>query len=162
MNEDNETFVCYAGNFNQSQHQYFAVARFKFISGTDVATFNDTVKNAGAQPMVIRNLKSEPKKLHDLLFNDSEETRDSVKFDFFVGFPTETSKPVMTADMKIVDVPRYDHFDKADDQYPENATYVMYGNVADAYLFHIPTKDPDYLQVCQRKRQGRSEGGECP
>ena len=53
----------------------------------------------------------------------------------------------MTTDMKIVDVPRYDHFDKADDLYPDNATYLLYGDVGNAYLFHTPTKDPDYLQV---------------
>lgn len=150
MNPEKEIFVCYTGNFKQTEHQYFAVARFKFLSDDDVATFSATVQKFGGEstPIVLRNLQSERKRLHDLLFNDSEEERSSQKFDFFVGL--DNSTPFMTADMKIVDVPRYDHFDKADDQYPENATYLMYGDVGNAYLFHTPTKDPDYLQVGRR------------
>lgn len=135
--------------------EYFAVARFRFLSDDDVATFNTTVEKSGSEstPIVLRNLQNEPKRLHDLLFNDSGEEQLSVKFDFFVGL--DSGAPFMTADMKIVDVPRYDHFDKADDLYPENATYFMYGDVGNAYLFHTPTKDPDYLQVgrCANKNE---------
>ena len=147
VNENNEIFVCYAGDFKQTQNQYFTVARFRFLSDDDVKTFNDTVKMFGdeSKPIVLRNLLKEPKRVHDLLFNDSEEERLSEKFDFFVGL--NGSEPFMTADMKIVDVPRYDHLDIADDQYPEKATYLLYGDVGNAYLFHTPTKDPDYLQV---------------
>lgn len=148
VNTEKEIFVCYAGDFKQTQHQYFAVARFRFLSDDDVATFNQTVKESGineSTPIVLRNLQTEPKRLHDLLYNDSEEERLSEKFDFFVGL--DSSVPFMTADMKVVDVPRYDHLDKADDQYPDNATYLLYGDIDLAYLFHTPTKDPDYLQV---------------
>ena len=147
VNENKEIFVCYAGNFNQTQNRYFTVARFRFLSDNDAATFNDTVKKFGNEstPIVLRNLQNEPKRLHDLLFNDSEEERLSEKFDFFVGLGS--SGPFMTADMKTVDVPRYDHLDKGDDQYPENATYLLYGDAGNAYLFHTPTKAPDYLQV---------------
>ncbi|KAL9973865.1 hypothetical protein ACROYT_G020371 [Oculina patagonica] len=112
VNAEKEIFLCYAGDFKQTQHQYFA---------------------------------TEPKRLHDLLYNDSEEERLSEKFDFFVGL--DSSVPFMTANMKVVDVPRYDHLDKADDQYPDNATYLLYGDINFAYLFHTPTKDPDYLQI---------------
>jgi len=147
VNAEKDIFVCYAGNFNQTVRQYFAVARFRFVSDDDVATFNTTVEKSGCEstPIVLRNLQNEPKRLHNLLFNDSEGERPSTKFDFFVGLDSNT--PFMTADMKIVDVPRYDHFDKADDLYPENATYLLYGDVGNAYLFHTPTKDKDYLQV---------------
>lgn len=142
-----EIFVCYAGNFQQIQHQYFTVARFRFLSDEDMATFVQK-SESGSAPIGLRSsAQAEKKRLHDLLFNDSEEERLSEKFDFFVGLPADGSTPFMTADMKIVDVPRYDHFDRADDQYPDNATYVMYGDVGNAYLFHTPTKDPDYLQV---------------
>ena len=150
MNSQNEVFVCYVGSFGsfrQTQHQYFSVARFKFHSEADVATFNDTVQKAGDQPVVMQNLKSELRVLHDLLFNDSGKKEKTVKFNFFVGLPNGNNEPFMTADMEIKDVPRYDHFDKADDQYPDVATYVMYGDLNDAYLFHYPTKYPDYLQV---------------
>lgn len=155
MNAEKDVFVCYAGNFKQTVREYFAVARFRFLSDDDVATFNTTVEKSGSEstPIVLRNLQNEPKRLHDLLFNDSGEEQLSVKFDFFVGL--DSGAPFMTADMKIVDVPRYDHFDKADDLYPENATYLMYGDVGNAYLFHTPIKDPDYLQVgrCANKNE---------
>lgn len=162
VNDKNEVFVCYAGSFSQTQHQYFSVARFKFHSEADVATFSDALQKAGDQPVVMQNLKNEPKKLHDLLFNDSGEKSETIKFDFFVGLPSGTHGPFMTADMEIKDVPRYDHFDKADKEYPEYATYVMYGNLNDAYLFHIPTKDPDYLQIVRLAEvpEGFGDGGE--
>ena len=147
MNANKEVFVCCAGNFKQAQFQYSAIARFRFLSDEDMATFVKTSEGE-SQPIVLRNtLSKDKRRLHDLLFDDSEGNRLSEKFDFYVGLPTESSVSFMTADMKIVDVPRYDHFDRADDQYPDNATYVLYGDVGNAYLFHTPTKDPDYLQV---------------
>ena len=51
----------------------------------------------------------------------------------------------MTANMRVQDVPQYDHFD--DEEYPESSSYFMYGDKKDAFLFHIPTKNPDFLQV---------------
>ena len=146
---DKGLYVYYAGNFNQAQRKYFVVAKFSFTSDDDMATFKQK-SESGSSPIVLRSSLQQDKKkksLHDLLFNDSEETRESEKFDFYVGLPAATSEPFMTADMKIVDVPRYDHFDKADDDYPENATYILYGDTTNAYLFHAPTKFPDYLQV---------------
>lgn len=156
VNAERDIFVCYAGNFKQTVRQYFAVARVRFVSDNDVTTFNSTVEKFSSEstPIVLRNLQTEPKRLHDLLFNDSGEEQPSVKFDFFAGFDSKV--PFMTADMKIVDVPRYDHFDKADDLYPENATYLLYGDVGNAYLFHTPTKDPDYLQVSRRAKKKMS------
>ncbi|KAJ7356263.1 hypothetical protein OS493_026020 [Desmophyllum pertusum] len=53
----------------------------------------------------------------------------------------------MTANMKVLDVPQYEHFD--DDEYPESSSYFMYGDKKDAFLFHIPTKNPDFLQIVQ-------------
>lgn len=147
VNANKEVFVCYAGNFKQAQLQYSAIARFRFLSDEDMATFVKTSESE-SQPIVLRNtLSKDKRRLHDLLFDDSEGSRLSEKFDFYVGLPSESSVSFMTADMKIVDVPRYDHFDRADDQYPDNATYVLYGDVGNAYLFHTPTKDPDYLQI---------------
>lgn len=84
--------------------------------------------------------------VHNVLYNDTGSLEE--EFDFYEGLPTDSSKPLMLKrKMKVVDVPRSDHFDKADDQYPEFATYILYGDVGNAYLFHSPTKDPDYLQV---------------
>lgn len=51
----------------------------------------------------------------------------------------------MTTNMKVLDVPQYEHFD--DNEYPEFSSFFMYGDKKDAFLFHIPTKNPDFLQV---------------
>ena len=59
--------------------------------------------------------------------------------------PSHGKKPFMTANMKVLDVPQYEHFD--DEDYPESSSYFMYGDKKDAFLFHIPTKNPDFLQV---------------
>ena len=61
-------------------------------------------------------------------------------FDFYIGLPSHESKLFMTAYMYVVDVPQYEHFD--DDEYPEFLSYFLYGD-----KFHIPTKNPDFLQV---------------
>ena len=143
MNANKEIFVCYVGNFNQLQRQYFAVARFRFTSNEDVRTFEDK-SSTTSKPIVLRS--SLKKILHNVLYNDTGSLEE--EFDFYEGLPTDSSKPFMLKrKMKVVDVPRYDHFDKADDQYPGSATYILYGDVGNAYLFHSPTKDPDYLQV---------------
>ena len=143
MNANKEIFVCYVGNFNQLQRQYFAVARFRFTSDEDVRTFEDK-SSTTSKPIVLRS--SQKKILHNVLYNDTGSLEE--EFDFYEGLPTDSSKPFMLKrKMKVVDVPRYDHFDKADDQCPEFATYILYGDIGNAYLFHSPTKDPDYLQV---------------
>ena len=61
----------------------------------------------------------------------------------------------MTVNMKVFDVPQYNHFD--DDEYPECSSYFMYGNKKDAFLFHIPTKNPDFLQASILLHKGLSE-----
>ena len=143
MNAHKEIFVCYVGNFKQLQRQYFAVARFRFTSEEDVNTFEDKVSST-SKSIVLRS--SQKKILHKVLYNDTGSLEE--EFDFYEGLPTGSSEPFMLKrKMKVVDVPRYDHFDKADDQYPECATYILYGDEGNAYLFHSPTKDPDYLQV---------------
>ena len=119
------------------------LARLRFTSDEDVCTFEDK-SSTTSKPIVLRS--SQKKILHNVLYNDTGSLEE--EFDFYEGLPTDSSKPFMPKrKMKVVDVPRYDHFDKADDQYPEFATYILYGDVGNAYLFHSPTKDPDYLQV---------------
>lgn len=85
-------------------------------------------------------------RLHDVLFEKSDYAGEKEKFDCFVGLPSDDDKnPFMSPKMKIMDVPRYEHFDN--DDYPEDSSYFMYGDKTTAFLFHIPTKIPDYFQV---------------
>ena len=139
-----QIIVCYKGRFSQIPHQYFAISRLEFVSDEDVKKFEEVIQNCGNDPLSPLSLRShEQRRLHDLLFDDSEEGRESEKFDFFLP----STGVFMSADMKVIDVPRFDHFDPRDDEYPEQATYFMYGDINNAFLFHIPTKKPDYLQV---------------
>ena len=63
-----------------------------------------------------------------------------------VGFPSDDrNEPFMKPKMKIVDVPRYEHYDN--DDYPLCSAYFMYGDKKETFLFHIPTRNPDFLQV---------------
>ena len=77
------------------------------------------------------------------LVNQSTEIRK--KFDCYVGMPSHGNEPFLRANMMVLDVPQYEHFD--DEEYPESSSYLMYGDKNDAFLFHIPTKNPDFLQV---------------
>lgn len=83
-------------------------------------------------------------------FGESEYGDEEEVFDLYIGLPSHGSKPFMTANMKVVDVPQYEHFD--DDEYPEFLSYFLYGDKKDAFLFHIPTKNPDFLQVIVLKK----------
>lgn len=95
------------------------------------------------QPIVFRSKASTT--LHDVFFGESEYGDPEQLFDCYVGMPSHGSKPFMTANMKVLDVPQYEHFD--DNEYPEFSSFFMYGDKKDAFLFHVPTKNPDFLQV---------------
>ena len=55
---------------------------------------------------------------------------------------------LMKYQTKIIDVLRYEHFDKH--EFPEHSEfllYVLYGDRKKVFLFHIPTKSPDFFEV---------------
>ena len=95
------------------------------------------------QPIVFRSKANTT--LHDVFFGESEYGDAEEVFDCYVGMPSRGNKPFLTANMRVLDVPQLEHFD--DEEYPESSSYLMYGDKKDAFLFHIPTKNPDYLQV---------------
>ena len=55
--------------------------------------------------------------------------------DFYIGLPSHASKPFMTAYMKVVDVPQYEHFD--DNEYPRFLSYFLYGDEKDQGRFLV-------------------------
>jgi len=95
------------------------------------------------EPIVFRSKANTT--LHDVFFGESEYGDEEGLFECYVGMPSHGNKPFMTANMRVLDVPQYDHFD--DEEYPESSSYFMYGDKKNAFLFHIPTKNPDFLQV---------------
>ena len=95
------------------------------------------------QPIVFRSKKQ---KHHDVFFKESEYAGENEVFHCFVGLPSDHDKHhFMSAEMKIIDVARYEHFDHH--EYPENSSYFMYGDKENAFLFHIPSRSPDFFQV---------------
>ena len=147
VNDENQVIVYYAGNFNNISKQYGTVATLQFNSDSQAKAYKskqDSLMTTSAQqdPIVFRSKKST---LHDVFFGESEYGDEKEVFDLYIGLPSHGSKPFMTANMKVVDVPQYEHFD--DDEYPEFLSYFLYGDKKDAFLFHIPTKNPDFLQV---------------
>ena len=138
----------YVGDFNKGPKQYDTVVKLKFLSDKDAEKYISMQtkllqSSTEPQPIVFRSKKQ---RLHDVFFEKSEYAGEKEKFDCFVGLPSDDDKsPFMTAKMKIMDVPRYEHFD--DDDYPESCSYFMYGDKKSAFLFHIPTKNPDFFQV---------------
>ena len=148
VDDENRLIVCYAGNFNDTSKQYGTVATLQFNSDSQakdyVAQQNALMRTSPEpEPIVFRSKGKTT--LHDVFFGESEYGDESQKFDCFVGMPSDGSKPFMTANMKVLDVPHYEHFD--DEEYPEHSSYFMYGDKGNAFLFHIPTRKPDYLQV---------------
>lgn len=128
--------------------QYDTVVKLKFLHDKDaekyIAMQEKLLKSSTEpQPIVFRSKKDTH---HDVFFEESEYAGEKEKFDCFVGLPSDDDKkPFMTVKMKIADVARYKHFDNGD--YPDACSYFMYGDKKSVFLFHIPTKSPDFFQV---------------
>lgn len=150
VNQQNEVIAYYAGDFDKVPKQYDTVVKLKFLNEKDAEKYISMLTKlgkSGAQspPIVFRSKKQA---LHDVFFEESEYAGEKEKFDCFVGMPSDDDKnPFMSPKMKIMDVPRYQHFD--DQDYPESSAYFMYGDKKGVFLFHIPTKSPDFFQVCE-------------
>ena len=148
VNQQNEVIAYYVGNFKEASRQYDTVVKFKFLSDKDAKNYTSMQKKllqSGTEPQPIV-FRSKKQRLHDVYFEESEYAGEKEKFDCFVGLPSDGDKnPFMSPKMKIMDVPRYEHFDN--DEYPESSSYFMYGDKKSAFLFHIPTKSPDFFQV---------------
>lgn len=140
--------VYYAGNFNNASKQYGTVATLKFNSKSQADEYTakqDALMRTSTEPQPIVFRSKTNTTLHDVFFGESEYGDPEELFDCYVGMPSHGNKPFLTANMKVQDVPQYEHFD--DEEYPESSSYLMYGDKNDAFLFHIPTKNPDFLQV---------------
>lgn len=151
VNQQNEVIAYYMGDFNKVPKQYETIVKLKFLSNKDVDKYiNMQAKlmksSAGPQPIVFR---SKEQRLHDVFFKDTGYSGELEVFDCFVGLPSDDDdNPFMSANMKIMDVPRYEHFDNH--EYLEHSSYFIYGDKDSVFLFHVPTKSPDFLQVYKR------------
>ena len=138
----------YVGDFDDVSKQYDNVVKLKFLHDKDAEKYMSMQEkllksSMEPQPIVFRSKKQ---RFHETFFEESEYAEEKEKFDCFVGMPSDHDKnPFMSAKMKIIDVPRYEHFDKGD--YQDHGTYFMYGDKKSVFLFHIPTKSPDFFQV---------------
>lgn len=149
VDDVNRVIVYYASNFNNASNQYGTVATLKFRVKRQAEEYKEkqnALNRGGSEPQPIV-FRSKVTTLHDVFFGESEYGDTSEKFDCFVGMPSVGSKPFMTADMRVLDVPQFERFD--DEEYPEFSSYFLYGNKKSAFLFHIPTRKPDFLQVVQ-------------
>ncbi|KAJ7356273.1 hypothetical protein OS493_026030 [Desmophyllum pertusum] len=150
VNQQNEVIASYVGDFNDTGKQYDSAVKLKFIHDKDAEKFISMQEKllkstTEPQPIVFRSKKQ---RHHDVFFDKSEYAGEKEKFDCFVGLPSDQDKdPFMTVKMRIADVPRYQYFDNGD--YPDNCSYFMYGDKKSVFLFHIPTKSPDFFQVIQ-------------
>ena len=148
VNEQNKVIACYVGDFNRVQKQYEAIVKLKFMCDRDVEKYITTEKkllkeNGVRKPIVFR---SKRQRLHDVFFKDTGYSGELEEFDCFIGLPSDNSNhPFMSPKMKIVDVPRYEHFDNHES--PDQSDYVMYGDMKNVFLFHIPTKSSDFYQL---------------
>lgn len=148
VNQENEVIASYIGDFNNVSKQYDNVVKLKFLHDKDAEKYismQEKLLKASSEPQPIV-FRSKRQRFHEIFFEESEYAGEKEKFDCFVGMPSDHDKnPFMSVKMKIIDVPRYEHFDKGD--YPDHANYFMYGDKESVFLFHIPTKSPDFFQV---------------
>lgn len=126
VDDENRVIVYYAGNFSNASKQYGTVATLKFNFEKQAKEYKEKQDallktSIDPQPIVFRSKANTT--LHDVLFGDSKYGDDSEKFDCFVGLATDQSKPFMSADMKVLDVPQFEHFD--DEEYPEFSSFFM-------------------------------------
>ncbi len=73
--------------------------------------------------------------------------------DIFRGLPEDPNKDtplIHNITVKFKQLIRIRHFD-FNQKYPENLTYVLFGNENEAFLSHYLTKQPDFMQDIQLK-----------
>ena len=117
VDDVNRVIVYYASNLNNASNQYGTVATLTF--------------------RVKRQAEEYKEKQHALMRGGSEPQP--------IVFRSKVTTLHTTADMRVLDVPQFERFDG--DEYPEFSSYFLYGNKKSAFLFHIPTRKPDFLQV---------------
>ena len=137
----------YVGDFKRVPKQYDAIVKLKFMCDKDAQKYITTQKMLlkwnVPQPIVFRSKKQ---RLYDVFFKNTGYSGELEEFDCFIGLPSDNSNhPLMSPNMKIMDVPRYKHFDNH--EFPEHSSYFMYGDKENVFLFHIPTKSLDFFQV---------------
>ena len=148
LNEQNEVIACYVGDFNRVPNQYEAIVKLKFMCDRDAEKYIKTEKKllkqiSARKPIVFR---SKRQTLHDVFFKDTGYSGELEEFDCFIGMPSDNSNhPFMSPKMKIIDVPRFEHFNNYES--PEHSSYFMYGDTKNVFLFHIPAKSSDFYQV---------------
>ena len=152
VNHNAEVIACYIGDFNNAPKQYDTVVKLRFESEDDANQYLSKQKellqcSQQPPPIVFRSKK---KRLHDVFFEESDYAGERETFHCFVSLPAsddDNHHPFLKANMRIIDVPRYEHLDEKEYEYPEYSSYFMYGDQTNTFLFHIPTKNPDFFQV---------------
>lgn len=161
VNQNKEVIASYVGDFKDVGKQYDTVVKLQFLNDKDAEKYTAMQEkllrsSKEPQPIVFRSKKD---KHHDVFFEKSEYAGEKEKFDCFIGLPSDhDNNHFMTVKMKIADVARYQHFDNGD--YPDASTYFMYGDKTSVFLFHIPTKSPDFFQMVQMDGPPEGVGSE--
>ncbi|XP_067020489.1 uncharacterized protein [Acropora muricata] len=150
VNQNLEVLACYVGDFREAAKQYEAVVKLQFGSDDDANEFVSKQaqllkSNKQCSPPIVFRSNTKTR-LHDVVYEESKFADYKETLHCFVGLSGDYH-PFLTAKMKIVDVPRYVHFDVA--EYPKCISYFMYGDAENVFLFHFPTKSPDFFQVVQ-------------
>lgn len=130
--------------------QYETVVKLQFLHDKDAKKYmamQEKLQQSSTHPRPIV-FRSKKQRHHDVFFKESEYAGEHEMFQCFVGLPADYERNhFMSAEMKIVDIPRYEHFD--DQEYPENSSYFMYGDKENVFLFHVPSRSPDFFQMIQ-------------
>lgn len=143
--------VSYAGDFNDVAKQYDTVVKLKFLHDKDAKkcmAMQERLLQSSTQPRPIV-FRSKKQRHHEVFFKESEYPGENEVFHCFVGLPSDHDKNhFMSAEMKIMDVARYEHFDNH--EYPEKSSFFLYGDKENVFLFHIPSRSPDFFQVISK------------
>ncbi|KAL4229059.1 hypothetical protein ACF0H5_012097 [Mactra antiquata] len=134
--------------FDMNAHQYHAIAQFNVSDQYAVATikykYEEQSKLATEKRLPIIFGNKEKSGLQNFLEDAMNEALD---MDFFVGLPSHTNTPFLTTKVKVLDIPRRNHFDMTQTDYPAKLTYFMYGKNGNAYMSHNMSMRPDVHQV---------------
>lgn len=160
VNQNFEVLACYVGDFREAAKRYEAVVKLQFGSDDDANDFLSKQaqllkSNKQCSPPIVFRSNTKTR-LHDIVYEESKFADYKETLHCLVGLSGDYH-PFLTAKMKIVDVPRYVHFDVA--EYPKCISYFMYGDAENVFLFHFPKKSPDFFQVSKSKTWMEAIGG---
>lgn len=129
MNERREIFAEMLPSFTSPSHQYHAIVKFRSAQSCC----------SSENPLFLETQQ-------EMVLGEFLQIKDPIDMQY-VATNQSGEKTVIPVQLQIVDVPRFQHFDKTRHEYYDCMKYFLYGDKDGAHMSHVISHSPDFFQV---------------